>query len=84
MKDFKKAEREFFSKRCEKILTSSTGKKVSDRTFKILSDRLSDNDKSLLFKYAEEVNSENAETEELLYSGGFFDGIVFAVKSGRV
>ncbi len=84
MNDFEKAEREFFAKRCEKILTSYAGKKVSERTLKILSERLSDNDKDLLFKYTEEVNSETAESEELLYSGGFFDGIVFAVKSGRI
>jgi len=82
MKDFETAEREFFSKRCEKILTSAQKNKSSDKIFKNLADRLSGEDKMLLFKYAEEAAFENAEAEEMLYSGGFFDGIVFAVKRG--
>ncbi len=80
MKDFEKAEREFFSKRCEKLLASYQKNKDSDKTFRKLMDRLVGEDKKLFVKYADEVTFENSDAEEILYSGGFFDGIVFMAK----
>ncbi len=81
--DFEKDKREFFSKRCEKILRNFYQEKKSFGIFERLLKKLGKDEKDLLFLYSEEMNKEYSEVEEKLYSSGFFDGINFILQQFR-